>query len=63
MSLKVIQWSTGNVDRKPALIVEHVTRLDAAHRVNAIPAVCAARSGLMSALDLPMITGKGLYKP
>jgi 4-hydroxy-tetrahydrodipicolinate reductase len=37
--------------------------LTATRLVNAIPAVCAARSGLMSALDLPMITGKGLYKP
>jgi 4-hydroxy-tetrahydrodipicolinate reductase len=98
----------GIVGGKPALIVEHVTRLDddlapewpksngsyrvliegvpsmqveyefqdehgdhavggvvltATRLVNAIPAVCAARSGLMSALDLPMITGKGLYKP
>jgi 4-hydroxy-tetrahydrodipicolinate reductase len=37
--------------------------LTATRIVNAIPAVCAARPGLMSALDLPMITGKGLYKP
>ncbi len=28
--------------------------------VNAIPAVCAAPTGLLSALDLPLITGKGL---
>jgi 4-hydroxy-tetrahydrodipicolinate reductase len=31
--------------------------------VNAIPAVCAAKPGLLSALDLPLITGKGLVKP
>ncbi|MGB5812726.1 MAG: hypothetical protein WBG86_19485, partial [Polyangiales bacterium] len=98
----------GIVDGRPALIVEHVTRLDddlapewpmsdgayrviiegvpsmkldyefadehgdhavggvlltATRIVNAIPAVCAAPSGLLSALDLPMVTGKGLYKP
>ena len=98
----------GIVDGHPALIVEHVTRLDddlapawptsngayrvliegvpsmkldyefadehgdhavggvvltATRIVNAIPAVCAARTGLLSALDLPMVTGKGLYKP
>jgi 4-hydroxy-tetrahydrodipicolinate reductase len=97
----------GIVDGEPALIVEHVTRLDdelapewpqshgsyrvlvegvpsmqieyefqdeqgdhavggvlltATRLVNAIPAVCAARSGLLSALDLPLVTGKGVYK-
>lgn len=31
--------------------------------VNAIPAVCAARPGLLSALDLPLITGRKLYQP
>jgi hypothetical protein len=30
--------------------------------VNAIPAVVAAKPGLVTALDLPMITGKGLLK-
>jgi hypothetical protein len=30
--------------------------------VNAIPAVSAAKPGLLSALDLPLITGKGLVK-
>lgn len=98
----------GIVNGRPALVVEHVTRLDdelapewpqsngsyrvliegvpsmrveyefedehgdhavggvvltATRIVNAIPAVCAAPPGLLSALDLPMITGKGLYKP
>ena len=37
--------------------------LTATRIVNAIPAVCAAPPGLLSALDLPLITGKGLYKP
>ncbi|WP_025738518.1 dihydrodipicolinate reductase [Mycobacterium genavense] len=31
--------------------------------VNAIPAVCAAAPGLLSALDLPLITGAGLIRP
>jgi 4-hydroxy-tetrahydrodipicolinate reductase len=98
----------GIVDGRPALIVEHVTRLDdelapewpksagsyrvliegvpamqleyefqdehgdhavggvlltATRIVNAIPAVCEASPGLLSALDLPLVTGKGLYKP
>jgi 4-hydroxy-tetrahydrodipicolinate reductase len=32
----------------------------ASRMVNAIPAVCAAKPGLLSALDLPLITGRGL---
>ena len=35
----------------------------AARMVNAIPAVHAAPPGLLSALDLPLITGAGLVKP
>ncbi|MCW2649813.1 MAG: putative dihydrodipicolinate reductase-like protein [Mycobacterium sp.] len=35
----------------------------ASRMVNAIPAVCAAQPGLLSALDLPLITGAGLVKP
>jgi hypothetical protein len=34
----------------------------ASRMVNAIPAVCAAKPGLLSASDLPLITGKGLVK-
>ena len=30
--------------------------------VNAIPAVCAAPPGLLSALDLPLVTGRGLMR-
>jgi 4-hydroxy-tetrahydrodipicolinate reductase len=37
--------------------------LTATRIVNAIPAVCDASSGLLSALDLPLITGKGLLRP
>jgi 4-hydroxy-tetrahydrodipicolinate reductase len=98
----------GIVGGRPALVVEHVTRLDddlapewprgsgsyrvvvtgipamrcelefadewgdhavggvlltATRLVNAIPAVCQARPGLLSALDLPLVTGRGLYRP
>jgi 4-hydroxy-tetrahydrodipicolinate reductase len=37
--------------------------LTATRLVNAIPAVVQAEPGLLSALDLPLITGKGLFKP
>jgi hypothetical protein len=37
--------------------------LTATRIVNAIPAVCAAPPGLLSALDLPLVTGKGLLEP
>ncbi len=98
----------GMVAGRPAIVVEHVTRLDdelapdwprgngsyrvivegfpkmrcelefedehgdhavggvlltATRIVNAIPAVCAAAPGLLTALDLPLITGRGLYRP
>lgn len=36
--------------------------LTATRLVNAIPAVCAAPPGLLSALDLPLLTGKGLLR-
>ncbi|MBI3783509.1 MAG: diacylglycerol kinase [Deltaproteobacteria bacterium] len=98
----------GIVAGRPAIVVEHVTRLDddlapewptgngsyrvqitgfpkihcelefedehgdhavggvvltATRIVNAIPAVCAAPPGLLSALDLPLVTGRRLYRP
>jgi len=31
--------------------------------LNAIPAVCAAPPGLLSALDLPLVAGAGLVRP
>ena len=37
--------------------------LTATRIVNAIPAVVEARAGMLSSLDLPMVTGKGLYRP
>ena len=36
--------------------------LTATRLVNAIPAVCDAPPGLLSALDLPLITGRGLLR-
>jgi len=36
--------------------------LTATRLVNAIPAVCGAPAGLLSALDLPLITGRGLRR-
>jgi 4-hydroxy-tetrahydrodipicolinate reductase len=97
----------GLVAGRPAIVVEHVTRLDdavapewprgrgsyrvivtgfpnmrlelefedergdhavggviltATRIVNAIPAVCDAPPGLLSALDLPLVSGRGLYR-
>ncbi len=37
--------------------------LTATRIVNAIPSVCDAPPGLLSALDLPLITGRGMYRP
>jgi 4-hydroxy-tetrahydrodipicolinate reductase len=34
--------------------------LTATRLVNAIPAVVEAKAGLLSVLDLPLVTGKGL---
>ncbi|HWN34980.1 MAG TPA: hypothetical protein VNP03_19670 [Pseudonocardia sp.] len=31
--------------------------------VNAVPSVVAARPGLLTALDLPLVTGRGLVRP
>jgi hypothetical protein len=100
----------GLVDGRPAIVLEHVTRLrpdtapqwpsgehgpgyyvevdgdprirchvscvgpDGDHHsggilatgtriVNAIPAVCAAAPGVLSALELPPLLGRGLYRP
>ncbi|MBI4516820.1 MAG: diacylglycerol kinase [Deltaproteobacteria bacterium] len=98
----------GIVGGRPAIVVEHVTRLDddlaphwprgngsyrvmikgfpslrcefefedergdhavggviltATRIVNAVPAVCTAAPGLLSMLDLPLITARGLYRP
>jgi 4-hydroxy-tetrahydrodipicolinate reductase len=36
--------------------------LTATRWVNAIPAVCEAAPGLLSALDLPLVTGRGLLR-
>lgn len=47
-------------DEKADLAIGGVL-LTATRLVNAIPAVCAAPCGLLSALDLRMITDRGLY--
>lgn len=39
-------------------VIQTATRI-----VNAIPSVVENKPGMMSALDLPMITGRGLYRP
>ena len=44
----------------PALSRIPIVLLTATRLVNAIPAVCQARPGLLSALDLPLVTGRGL---
>ena len=38
------------------------TNITSTRIVNAIPAVCAAAPGMLSALDLPLITGRGLME-
>jgi len=47
-----------NGDHAVAGVIQTATRL-----VNAIPYVVEHEAGVMSALDLPVITGKGLYRP
>lgn len=62
------------IDGSPSMRCEFEMAEDADHdlgariagssrMVNAIPAVCAAPPGLLSALDLPLITGAGLGRP
>lgn len=50
--------SSRNGDHNHAAIVGAAGRI-----VNAIPAVLAAPPGIRTTLDLPLITGKGLYTP
>jgi 4-hydroxy-tetrahydrodipicolinate reductase len=46
------------------LVLDLGARIAGASRlVIAVAAVCAARPGLLSALDLPLITGAGLVRP
>jgi hypothetical protein len=62
------------IDGSPSMRCEFEMAEDADHdlgariagssrMVNAIPAVCASPPGLLSALDLPLITGAGLVRP
>ena len=48
--------SSPNGDHNHAGLVATAARV-----VNAIPAVVAAAPGIRTTLDLPLITGKGLY--
>jgi hypothetical protein len=48
--------SSPNGDHNHAGVLATATRI-----VNAIPAVVAAEPGIRTTLDLPLITGKGLY--
>jgi hypothetical protein len=70
VTIQVVQWTTGVVGKAAArgLIRNpssgtHVfdsglkTAMPA---INAIPAVCAARPGIVTAADLPVMTGAGL---
>jgi 2,4-diaminopentanoate dehydrogenase len=50
--------SSGKGDHNHAAIVGAAGRI-----VNAIPAVIAAPPGIRTTLDLPLVTGKGLYAP
>jgi 4-hydroxy-tetrahydrodipicolinate reductase len=47
-----------NGDHAVAGVIQTATAI-----VNAIPAVIAHQPGLVAAMDLPKITGKGLYRP
>jgi 2,4-diaminopentanoate dehydrogenase len=47
-----------NGDHNHAAIVAAAGRI-----VNAIPAVIAAPAGIRTTLDLPLVTGHGLYRP
>ena len=57
------------VDERLALLedLEHLTHLHAAilaaagRIVNAIPDVLAAETGIRTTLDMPLVTGRGLY--
>jgi 4-hydroxy-tetrahydrodipicolinate reductase len=51
------EFEDGRGDHAVGGVILTATRL-----VNAIPAVCAAPTGLLSALDLPLITGRGRYR-
>jgi 4-hydroxy-tetrahydrodipicolinate reductase len=41
---------------------EHPAMAGASRMVNTIPGVCEAQPGLLSALDLPRVTGAGLVR-
>lgn len=53
-----VEFEDAHGDHTVGAVLATATRI-----VNAIPAVCRATPGLLSALDLPLIAGRGLYRP
>jgi hypothetical protein len=53
-----VEFEDAHGDHTVGAVLATATRI-----VNAIPAVCRAAPGLLSVLDLPLITGRGLYHP
>jgi 4-hydroxy-tetrahydrodipicolinate reductase len=51
-----VQMTVGGGEGDPGVIGT------AGRIVNAIPYVCSAPPGLLSALDLPLVTGRGLMR-
>ncbi|GAB3207962.1 dihydrodipicolinate reductase [Marinactinospora thermotolerans] len=68
---RVPQWGRPGVVLRVEGVPDYVVRIEdfnhglagvAAYAVNAIPAVCAARPGIRTCLDLPLITGRGTVR-
>jgi len=53
-----LEFEDARGDHTVGAVLATATRI-----VNAIPAVCRAAPGLLSALDLPLVAGHGLYRP
>lgn len=52
-----VEFEDAHADHTIGAVLATATRI-----VNAIPAVCRSAPGFLSALDLPLITGAGLYR-
>jgi len=53
-----LEFENAKGDHTVGAVLATATRI-----VNAIPAVCRSEPGLLSALDLPLVLGRGLYRP
>jgi len=53
-----IEFEDAHGDHTVGAVLATATRI-----INAIPAVCRSEAGLLSALDLPLVTGRALYRP